>query len=240
MSNSPQRKGAGILASVAIVAVVTIVAPITAAATGAAKDLVPSAGMSVTLRYDASLKTPKKSTASGATIKLAALGNHMVRVEVHPDDGTPSRTVDLALGSDGSLGGGATSGDAAGTSDPAKMLLSDLELAAQIAGAIKKSTPNEAVGVPVTLEPIGQGMPVTTDAQLIPSHPTMDVTTYSGSAQGQTTAVLPPGAGGAALALKAQVHAGRISTIAGTQTNSIHRQGQATDVVSTWTFTSLR
>lgn len=165
--------------------------PASAAASG--PGLVPQNG-SATFRFATSVKTPKGNHSGSGTITVKRTGDRSLSITVANDDGTPARTIPMIVGVDGSI---APDPSAAATqptdtdseaSAQAKAFMAQMTLAAHVGIGARKSAGAANYSVPLTLAPVGDGTPVTTQLAMNGS-----ATQYTGRSQGQTMTTLPQG-----------------------------------------------
>jgi hypothetical protein len=147
-----------------------------------------------TFAFTTTVRTPKGTKSGAGTVIVKRSGEREIMLTVESNDGSPSRSIPLIIGVDGSVAPDPSAVNAAPADPTAKAqaaaFMSAVTIAAHVGIAARKNGGASNYSVPVKLTPIGNGTPVT--AELAMSGAPAQ---YTGTTQGRTQTELPPGGG---------------------------------------------
>ena len=186
----------------------------------------PDGAVGATFHYTTSVKTPKSTTSGSGQITIAKGSSGGPAMTISTSDGT-TKTVPLKV-ENGTIAPAAS--PRSSMPPAAAAMLANMKLAATVGVAAKKSG-GQNFSVQISLAPLGKGAPIPLDLSMAAKAASGNVT-YSGTAAGSTTTVLPQSGGadsadlakdaGAGVATQGFTPAGRIATAVAMH----HRQEQ--------------
>ena len=191
------------------VAAAICVSAIGASASPLPMSAIPPNGASATFRFSTAVATPKGRHASGGTLTVKHTQGRSLTLTVQSDDGT-TKTIPLAVGADGAVTPDPSAPPAQNDQPDAaaRAFMADVSLAAHVGMAARKYAPSSSFTIPVTLTPVGDGAPVSSQLRMMSA---MGGAQYAGSTQGSTTTTLPSGGNLDPLALAKTIGVGALT-----------------------------